>query len=101
MTDHQPIDLDRHRSSGAGRIVANEIAKEVWENEGGHMSSIRGRIMSTPDGEMPYLVILSHENGLETERPFSTLRAAEAFIRRNTPRPQPRNTFWDRPAPPQ
>jgi hypothetical protein len=27
------------------------------------------------------------------------MREAEAFIRRNTPRPKARSTFWDRDAP--
>jgi hypothetical protein len=27
------------------------------------------------------------------------MREAEAFIRRNTPRPKTRSTFWDRDAP--
>jgi hypothetical protein len=27
------------------------------------------------------------------------MREAEEFIRRNTPRPKPRSTFWDRDAP--
>ena len=73
--------------------------KEIWENEGGQMSATRRRIISTPDGEVPYKVILSHHESADTERTFTSMRAAEAYIRRNTPRPAPRSTFWDRDAP--
>jgi hypothetical protein len=69
------------------------------DDEGGHMSSRFGRIVTTRDADLPYKVILSHDQGPETERAFATMREAEAFIRRNTPRPQARSTFWDRAAP--
>jgi hypothetical protein len=69
------------------------------EDEGGHMSSRFGRIVNTPGSELAYKVVLSHDRGPETERSFATMREAEAFIRRNTPRPQARSTFWDRDAP--
>ena len=61
--------------------------QKIWENEGGQMSATRGRIISTPDGELPYKVILSHHGSADTERVFASMRAAEAYIRRNTPRP--------------
>ena len=73
--------------------------EQTWEDEGGQMSATRGRIISTPDGEVPYKVILSHHGSADTERAFASMRAAEAYIRRNTPRPAPRSTFWDRAAP--
>ena len=67
--------------------------------DGGHMSSRFGRIVRTADAHLPYKAILTHDECAETECSFATLRDAEAFIRRNTPRPQARNTFWDRAAP--
>jgi hypothetical protein len=72
---------------------------ECWENEGGHMSSRFGRIVRDPAGQEPYKVILSHDQGGESERVFPTMRDAEAFVRRNTPRPKARDIFWDREAP--
>jgi hypothetical protein len=63
------------------------------------MSATCGRIISTPGGDQPYQVILSHHGRADTERAFESMRAAEAYIRRNTPRPAARNTLWDRDAP--
>ena len=54
------------------------------------------------DGEVPYKVkisVLFHHGSGDTERPFASMRAAEAYIRRNTPRPAARSTLWDRDAP--
>ena len=67
--------------------------------DGGHMSSRFGRIVRTADADLPYKAILTHDECAETECAFATMRDAEAFIRRNTPRPQARSTFWDRAAP--
>jgi hypothetical protein len=75
------------------------VPEERWENEGGQMSATRGRIISTPDGELPYKVILSHHGSVDSERPFGSMRAAEAYIRRNTPKPPERRTLYDRAAP--
>ena len=68
-------------------------------HEGGHMSSRFGRIVRTEDPYLPYRAILTHDECAETECAFATMREAEAFITRNTPRPKPRSTFWDRDAP--
>lgn len=67
--------------------------------EGGHMSSRYGRIVRTSDVDRPYTAILTHDQCAETQCAFATMQEAEAFIRRNTPRPEPRSTFWDRDAP--
>jgi hypothetical protein len=67
--------------------------------EGGHMSSRFGRIVHTGDTDLPYKAILTHDECAETERSFATMQEAEGFIRRNTPRPKARSTFWDRDAP--
>lgn len=68
-------------------------------DEGGHMSSRFGRIVRTTDADLPYKVILTHDQSADTECSFATMREAEAFIRRNTPRPKAHSTFWDRDAP--
>ena len=73
--------------------------KDSFEEEGGHMSSRFGRIVYDSNAELPYRAILTHDECAETERSFATMNEAEAFIRRNTPRPKPRSTFWDRDAP--
>lgn len=70
-----------------------------YPDEGGHMSSLYGRIVRTADAGRPYTAILTHDQCAETQRTFATMREAEDFIRRNTPRPKPRSTFWDRDAP--
>ena len=69
--------------------------KQSWDDEGGHMSSTAGRIVGTPDARMPYKVILTLESGETTEHAVATMREAEAFIRRNTPRPPTRSTTYD------
>jgi hypothetical protein len=64
--------------------------------ERGHMSSRFGRVVRTSDADLPYKAILTHDECAETECSFATMREAEAFIGRNTPRPKARSTFWDR-----
>ena len=72
--------------------------QENWDNEGGHMSSTAGRVVRTPRCVMPYKVVLTHDGGEPTEYAFPTMQEAEAFIRRNTPRPAARCTLFDRAA---
>ncbi len=71
----------------AAEEAAAKSEKESWDNEGGHMSSTSGRLVRTPDADLPYKVVLSHDDGAETVHAFATMREAEAFIRRNTPVP--------------
>lgn len=68
------------------------------DNEGGHMSSTSGRIVRTPDADLPYKVVLTHHGRAETTQSFATMREAEAFIRRNTPVPAARSTLRDQDA---
>ena len=98
MTDQIPTSPEHFTAFLSVREEAGR-AEEHWENEGGHMSATQGRIISTPDGRVPYKVILSHHGSADTERPFASMRAAEAYVRRNTPRPAARSTLWDRDAP--
>jgi hypothetical protein len=72
---------------------------EDFPGEGGHMSSRFGRVSRTSDPRLPYKVILTHDQCAETTCSFATMREAEDYIRRNTPRPRPRSTFWNRDAP--
>ena len=74
-------------------------ASDDHPREGGHMSSRYGRIVQTADPDLPYKAILTHDECAETECSFATMQEAEDFIRRNTPRPKARSTFWDRDAP--
>jgi len=75
-------------------------SSDAYPDEGGHMSSRFGRIIRTSDARLPYKAVLTHDQCAETECAFATMREAEDYIRRNTPRPKPRSTFWDRDAPP-
>ena len=59
------------------------------------MSSTKGLIVSTPNAELPYKVILKHEGLPDTERYFATMRECEAFVRRSTPSPLPHSTLRD------
>jgi len=95
----QPSAEQLTSSRDANSAGASNGASQGWENEGGHMSSRFGRIVRDPAGQKPYKVILTHDQGAESERAFITMRDAEAFVRRNTPRPKARSTFWDRDAP--
>jgi hypothetical protein len=65
------------------------------EREDGHMSCIAGRIVSTPGGTQPFKAIMSREDGSTFECAFGSMEEAEAFVRRNTPRPQSRSTTYD------
>ena len=86
----------------AFRTAAEEaevkLEQENWDNEGGHMSSTAGRVVSTPRCAMPYKVVLTRDVGEPTEYAFPTMQEAEAFIRRNTPRPAARCRLFDRAA---
>ena len=84
------------RSAGEEACMKRE--EQSWENEGGHMSSIAGRVALTNEGELPFKVILTHDGGETTEHAFATMRECEAFIRRNTPPPAARSTLYDRKA---
>ena len=75
-----------------------KVEQDNWDNEGGRMSSARGRVILTPEGELPYKALLTHDGAEVTERAFATMREAEAFIRCNTPRPEARCTLFDRAA---
>ena len=81
----------------AFRSAAEEAAMK--RGEGGHMSSTAGRIMQVAGAELPYVVVLSHHGSDATEHAFATMRAAEAFIKRNTPVVGPGlSPLYDRPA---
>ena len=74
--------------------------EQVWDNEGGHMSSTAGRVTRVPGAKLPYVVTLTHHQGDATTHAFASMREAEAFIKRNTPVPGAAlSTTYDRPAP--
>ena len=106
LTSHQvsearstAVPESHRRSFSAFRSAAEEAVTssqaQAWDNEGGHMSSTAGRIVGTPDAALPYKAIMSLETGETTEHGFATMHEAEAFIRRNTPRPPARSTTYD------
>jgi hypothetical protein len=79
--------------------AAMKHGEQAWDNEGGHMSSTAGRITHVTGAELPYVVVLSHHGSDATEHAFATMRAAEAFIKRNTPVSSPGlSALYDRPA---
>lgn len=60
---------------------------------------ITGRIVRTSGGKLPYKVVLTHSTRPTTEHGFTTMREAEAFIRRNLPTAGPAlSTLYDRQA---
>jgi cold shock CspA family protein len=96
----QSLPSDKHRTTFTIlRSAAEELAMkrdvDVWNNEGGHMSSSSGLVVSTPGSALPYKAILSHQGRNDSEHPFLTVREAEAFIRRNTPVPPACRTLYD------
>jgi len=77
---------------------ATKREEQSWDNEGGHMSSTRGRVMRVSRTDLPYVVTLEHHGGEKSEHAFAAMREAEAFIRRNTPVPSAvLATTYDRP----
>ena len=93
----------RGESFTAFRSAAEEAEimsdEQSCDNEGGHMSSIAGRVTRS-SGAMPYIVTLTHHLSDATTHSFATMRQAEAFIKRNTPVPGAAlSTTYDRPAP--
>jgi hypothetical protein len=69
--------------------------EQSWDNEGGHMSWTSGLVISTPGAELPYKVVLRHEDLPDEERSFRTMQECEAYIRRNTPGPPLPRTAHD------
>lgn len=80
----------------SSREEADMKAEEAnWQNEGGHMSCTTGRIVSVPGSGKRFKAIMSQASGETSEHLFATMQEAESFLRRNTPRPQPRSTTYD------
>jgi hypothetical protein len=72
-------------------------AQDGWTNDGGHMCA-EGRVVLNPAEGLPYLVILTRQEGGTIERFFTTMREAEAFVRRNTPAAAAPCSTFERPA---
>jgi hypothetical protein len=85
--------------TAADEADTKQSDEEMWENEGGHMCSTSGRVKHVPGSDLPFVVTLTHHKCDATEHPFATMRAAEAFIERNTPVPRAAlSSLYDRPA---
>jgi hypothetical protein len=99
MQDHQE---SKGKDSAASRSAAEAATKreqQGWENEGGHMSSMAGRVMHVAGAELPFVAVLTHDGSEATEHGFPTMRKAEAFIKRNTPVPsRTLSPIYDRPS---
>jgi hypothetical protein len=67
------------------RSAAEEVAaaKEKEVSARGHMHAESGRVVQVAPDNLK--VVLTHEDGTETERPCTTMREGEAIIRHNTP----------------
>lgn len=79
--------------------AATKTAEQRWANEGGSMRSTAGYVTRLVGASLPYTAVLTRPRGLALERSFSTMREAEAFIRRNSPLPAPAlSTLYDQPA---
>lgn len=101
MTSDTPLQHKKAFSifRSAAEEAATRLEHEMWDNEGGHMSATAGRVMRSPNTELPYTVILQRHLSEATEQHFATMREAEAFIRRNTPVPGATlSALYDRPA---
>jgi hypothetical protein len=61
---------------------------------------VGGRVVRTPDGELPYKVILQHEGAApDSEHPVATVRQGEVLIRHRSPslpRPESRREYRPR-----
>ena len=90
----------KHKSFTVFRSAAEEAKmkddERNWDNEGGHMSCTAGRVMTVKGKDKPFKVIMSRVGDETSEHWFATMREAEAFVRRNTPRPPERSTTYDR-----
>jgi hypothetical protein len=80
------------RSASEETKIRDEAQRE---NEGGHMSCTTGRIVSRPDAQKPFVAVMTREDGSTFEVTFAIMGEAEAFVRRNTPRPAERSTTYD------
>ena len=85
--------MDQAAASVGKEDSPDASAEDAWTNEGGHMNAERGYIVQTSPGN--FKVILNHADADDTEHLCATVREGEALIRRNTPRPVPRDSYRD------
>lgn len=76
------------RSAGSRAVDGSDRRTKIF-------LSAAGRVVLTPQGEMPYKVVLTDAEE-STEHTFATMRECEIFIRANTPTPPARCTLYDR-----
>jgi hypothetical protein len=97
------ITNSKSQDSPTIRFAAGEAEmksdEQSWENEGGHMSSMAGRVVRVAGADLPYVAVLTRHESEASESAFATMREAEAFIKRNTPVPtRTLSPLYDRPA---
>jgi len=79
----------------AAEEATDKEMRDRWINEGGQFLAQSGRVIQALGSEKPYKAILILEDGDTTERYFDTMRDAETFICRSTPKPAVRDTSRD------
>ena len=89
--------LERNQAADSGQDTFVDRSNEIVPPpvEGGHMSCTTGLVVSTPHAAAAFKVIMRRDDGDTFELAFATAAEAEAFIRRNTPRPPERSKTYD------
>ena len=107
MTGDRPSSKSR---SPRAETPGERDSREAWEDEGGSVDQkvrrkdryadqvVSGRIVQKGGTGQPYKVVLTHDDGRNSEHHCATMREGEAFIRRAAPTPPKRDTSRDRPA---
>lgn len=62
----------------------------------GYAPSVTARVVLRTSEDLPYTVVMSHDNEESSRHSFRTMREAETHVRCVTPAPPPRSTLYDR-----
>lgn len=88
-----------HNSACQSAATDTQMRLE-WANvddQGAPVCAVGGVVLTTCT-DTPYRVTLTAPDGACIDRDFATMRAAEQFIRWNSPAPAMGNTLFERPA---
>jgi hypothetical protein len=86
----------RAKTTGSRSIVEDAVQGSPT-TVSASAGATRGHVVLTPDDDLPYKVVLEHEQGENTEQPVSTIREGGALITKTIPTPLEPNTSWDHP----
>jgi hypothetical protein len=78
----------------AAEEVGRRESKTDWLDEGSHKFAESGRVVQVDHDNLK--VVLTHEDGTETQQPCGSMREGEAIIRRNTPAPPKKDLSQER-----